>query len=267
MLFDWTVVKMYYHISPEGAEHPMYEIPATSFFDPAILQEALRLSGETVQANSKALPASFIGTSICKVSIVQLLFVSMYNRLLDMYPDNINYQVEMHDDHAHLGYKIKELRSVAVPTELDERKAFLLQHWEEYFTNFVTPAVELIAAAGDLKPDAIWQQFSGHLKMTQDFIADHMNMPQLTEQFLADGKLLAEFLDPVLFNRRRNPYYLQNPRYVENPYKLEEKWLMHSSCCMYDRRENGTKCYTCPRMTNEEREERKCEILATAAAH
>nr|WP_279590354.1 (2Fe-2S)-binding protein [Paenibacillus lupini] len=42
---------------------------------------------------------------------------------------------------------------------------------------------------------------------------------------------------------------------------------MHSSCCMYDRRENGTKCYTCPRMTSDEREERKSEILATAAVH
>mgnify|MGYP002398736794 CR=1 FL=1 len=266
-MFDFTIVKMYYHISPEGADHPIYEIPATGFFDPAILQEALLRSGETVQAISNALPASFIGTTLCKVSIVQLLFVSMYNQLMDMYPDNLNYQVEMHDDHAHIGYRIKEVRSVPVPIEPEARKAFLLQHWEEYFTNFITPAIEVIAAAGDLKPDAIWQQFSGHLKITQDFLADYMNMPPLTEQFLADGKLLAEFLDPALFNRRRNPYYLVNPRYVENPLKPEEKWLMHSSCCMYDRRENGTKCYTCPRMTHDEREARKCEMLATAAAH
>ncbi|WP_201007371.1 (2Fe-2S)-binding protein [Paenibacillus glycanilyticus] len=266
-LFDFSLVKMYYHISPEGAEHPIYDIPATGFFDPATLQEALKRSGETVQAISNALPASFIGTSLCKVSIVQLLFASMYNRLLDMYPDNMNYQVEMHDDHAHLGYKIKELRSIPVPTEPEERKAFLLQHWAEYFTNFVTPAIEAIAEAGDLKPDAIWQQFSGQLKMTQDFVAAHMQMPQLTEQFLADSKLLAEFLDPALFNRRRNPYYLANPRYVENPYNTEEKWLIPSSCCMYDRRENGTKCYTCPRMTHDEREARKCEILEEAAVH
>ncbi len=266
-MFDFSLVKMYYHISPEGAEHPIYDIPATGFFDPTTLQEALQRSGETVQAISNALPASFIGTSLCKVSIVQLLFASIHNQLIDMYPDNINYQVEMHNDHAHLGYKINELRSIPVPTEPEARKAFLLQHWAEYFTNFVTPAIEAIAAAGDLKPDAIWQQFSGQLKMTQDFIEAHMQMPQLTEQFLADGKLLAEFLDPALFNRRRNPYYLANPRYVENPYKPEEKWLIPSSCCLYDRRENGTKCYTCPRMTNDEREARKCEILAEAAVH
>lgn len=36
---------------------------------------------------------------------------------------------------------------------------------------------------------------------------------------------------------------------------------MRSSCCLFDRRVEGTKCYVCPRMTPEEREARAKEML------
>lgn len=259
-LFDFTIVKAYYHVSPEGAELPIYETMPTTFFDTAMLEETLRVSGKDAKATSQALPASFVGTSLCKLSLIQLLFAAQYDRLIDLSPDNLIYQVELHDDHAHLGYKIKEVRSVPIPSE--ERDSFLNQHWNEYFTSFITPAVEAIAAASDLKPEAIWQQFGGQITYLKDFLTANDKREEVIERFLNDSKLLAEYVDPALFNQRRNPYK-HTPRYIENPLNPEEQWLMQSSCCMYDRRENGTKCYTCPRMKPDEREARKIQMLAT----
>jgi ferric iron reductase protein FhuF len=260
-LFDFTMVKMYYHVSPEGAEHPIYEISPAAFFDDEVLRETLRVSGKDAKATSLALPASFVGTSLCKLSLIQLMFAAQNDRLIDLSPDNLIYQVELHDDHAHLGYRIREVRSVPIPAE--ERDSFLLQHWNEYFASFITPAVEAIAATSDLKAEAIWQQFGGQISYMKDFLVANEKRKEVIEKFLNDSKLLAEHLDPALFNQRRNPYK-HTPRYIENPFNPEEQWLMQSSCCMYDRRENGTKCYTCPRMKPDEREQKKSEMLANA---
>ncbi|WP_173275099.1 (2Fe-2S)-binding protein [Paenibacillus sp. NEAU-GSW1] len=266
-LFDFTIVKMYYHVSPEGADHPIYEVAADELFNSAMLQEALRMGGATVQATSLALPASFVGTSLCKLTLIQLLFASQVDRLIDLSPDNLIFQVELHDDHAHLGYKIKELRSVPLPADGEEhRRAFLLNHWREYFSSFITPAVEALAEAAELKPDAIWQQFGGQLTYLKDFLTSYLGEGAILDKFIRDSGQLIELLEPELFRRRRNPYQHLNPRYVENPLNPDEKWLMQSSCCLYDRRENGSKCYTCPRLTAEEREARACEMIEMAAA-
>jgi ferric iron reductase protein FhuF len=260
-LFDFTIVKMFYHVSPEGADLPKYETPATTFFEPAVLSETLFESGKDAHATSPALPASFIGTSLCKLALIQLQFAAQYDRLIDLSPENLTYQVELHDDHGHLGYRIREVRSIAIPSE--ERDAFLIRHWNQYFASFITPAVEAVAAASDLKPEAIWQQFGGQIAYMKDYLIANEKREGVIEKFLNDSKQLSE-LDPALFNQRRNPYQ-HKPRYLDNPLNVEEKWLMQSSCCLYDRRENGTKCYTCPQMTPAEREERKSAMLAAAA--
>lgn len=258
--FDFSVVKMYFHVSPEGAQQPIYELPASRLLEDEPLNELLSFTGRQVHAASLALPASFVGTSLCKLALIQLLFAAQYNRLIDLSLDNLVYQVEPHDDHAHLGYKIVQVRSAVIPS--GEREAFLKSHWERFFAQSITPAIEKMADASGLKPDAIWQQFGGQLTYVKEFLAANEAYRPLVEQFAADGRQLAE-LAPDLFRRRRNPFQ-HKPRYVENPLNPQEHWLMQSSCCMYDQREHGVKCYTCPRMTPAEREARKQDMLAAA---
>ena len=261
--FDFKMVKKYYHVSPEGAEHPVYQTAATDLFRPALLREALSESGNVVQATSLALPASFMGISLCRLSLIQLLFAAAYDRLIDLSPENLIYQVELHNKRAYLGYRIKEVRSVAIPSAPGDRDAFMTRHWQRYFTAFVTPALEKIAAAADLKAEAIWQQFGGQASHLKNFIQTHEPREAIVARFLRDCQRLGE-LPAEWFNRKRNPYP-HKPRYIENPLRAGEQWMLKSSCCLYDRRVNGTMCYTCPRMSAEAREQRKCELLAAAA--
>ncbi|MGO4372186.1 hypothetical protein AB4Z21_15720, partial [Paenibacillus sp. MCAF20] len=58
---------------------------------------------------------------------------------------------------------------------------------------------------------------------------------------------------------------IHTPRFIDNPWHPEKPLMMKSACCFYDCRVDGDKCYACPRMLPEEREERKKVVLATAA--
>ena len=257
---DFSIVKRYYHISPEGADHPFYEIPAERLLDPDSLKTTLRTCGEVVQATSDALPASFMGTTLCKLTLIQLLFAAQHDQFIDLSPGSLIFQLEMHDDHPHIGFKINSMHTEEIPRE--ERQAFLAERWTAAYQAFITPAVKAFAAASGLKPEAIWQQFGGQLTYLRDFLAANERREAVIGKFDQGGRWLAE-LDGALFEQRRNPFK-HNPRYVENPFKPGEQWLLHSSCCLYDRRENGRKCYTCPRMTDDEREARKREMLSAA---
>jgi len=258
---DFTLVNTYFHISPEGAEHPVFEVPALSLLDRGILPDLLEQGGKMVQAIGPVLPASFLGTSFCNLIATTIIFTAQYNRLLDLTLENMSFQIEPHDDHAHLGYRINELRWTDVPEE--NREAFLLAHWNEYIPRVVTPAVEIIARSAGAKPDMIWQQFGGQIAMIRDYILEHETSEAMIPRYVGDFRILKE-LAADLFGRRRNPF-IHTPRYVDNPYEPGAKYMLRSSCCMYDCREGGEKCYVCPKLTPAERETMREQIVTSMA--
>ena len=261
---DFSLINTYYHISPEGVKHPLAEMPAIHFFEPKLLTDMLQKAGDTVQAHGLELPASFFGTSLCHLCSTKLLFLAQHNVILDLSLEHLTFQLDAHGDHAHLGYKINELHYRPIPTE--DQEFILLQDWQSFIMNTVKPAVEAIAAAAGMKPTMIWHQFGGGMGMLRHFIHKNETREHVLEQFDRQFLLLSESISAELFNLRSNPFK-HMIRYADNPYQSGEKLVMHSSCCLYDRRENGKKCYTCPRMKEEERELKKAAIHASLSGH
>ncbi|WP_052343734.1 hypothetical protein [Bacillus massiliigorillae] len=260
-LFDFSLAKSYFHISPEGAHNPLEEMPATDFlYNPLRIKEMMLAAGKTVQAYGLDLPASFFGTSFCNLCLTKLLFLTQYNKVLDLSLENLTFQIEVHNDHSHLGYKINELQYQDVPIE--EEESFVLDDWQTFISSVVTPAVESIAQVADVKPSMIWLQFGGILGMVKDYMSKNERNEEIIARFNRQADLLSESLSPELFHRLRNPFK-HKIRYTDNPYQPGEQFIMRSACCLYDCRNNGKKCYVCPRLTEKEREKRKEEILAS----
>ncbi|PLT47761.1 hypothetical protein B8V81_0668 [Paenibacillus pasadenensis] len=261
--FDFGIIKMYYHISPEGADEPLFEMDADRFFDAESLGGALDLGGATVQATSRALPASFVGTTIGKLLLTQAYLYAMYESILDLSPERLAFQVEAHDDHAHLGFRIKELLPQPVPAERAEE--LLAAAWTDYVRSFVRPAVEAVAEASGLKAAAIWQQYGAMSEYMKEF-AGTMPLPEpVRERMALAFRVLAEGIPAEAFGTRRNPF-VHKARYCDNPYPTGgDKLMMQSSCCLYDQREGGQKCYTCPMLTPEQRAERRVQVQAELA--
>ncbi|MGO4538950.1 hypothetical protein [Paenibacillus sp. 2TAB19] len=259
---DFSLIKYFFHISPEGAEHPSYSLPAASFYDLEQAKQAVEYTGEFVQAIGTKTASSFMGMSFFNLAITKLLIGVLHNRSLDLPIDNLTYQLEKHDDHAHLGYRINEVRSVEIP-DGEARTTFIYNEMASYIENTVTPGIEAIAAAGNVKTAMIWTQFGTHALEVRDYVVDYIKHPGLLERFLHDFNILME-LPAELFKRSRNPF-IHTPRFIDNPWHPEKPLMMKSACCFYDCRVDGDKCYACPRMLPEEREERKKVVLATAA--
>ncbi|WP_138751225.1 IucA/IucC family C-terminal-domain containing protein [Paenibacillus sinopodophylli] len=263
-LIDFTLVESFFHISPQGAARPLLELPATDFHNREVAHHTLVRAGEMVQATSIQLAASFVGISFFNLCITNLIFAAQYNRFLDLSLQNLTYQLESHDDHAHLGFKINELRWVDVPLAQDERKAFLEEAFSSSFRNEINAIVEAVALGADVKSGMIWSQVGGHINEVHHYVVHNIKHPALVEAFERDLNVLLG-LAPDVFNRKRNPF-VHKPRYIDNPWAPEGgQLMMRSSCCMYDCKVDGQKCYTCPRMLPDEREERR--KLALAGAH
>lgn len=259
---DFSLVEMYFHISPEGMEEAVFQLPAAEFRNKEAMQIALAAGGQMVQATGNELAASFIGTSLCNACSVMLLMAAQYNRLLDLSMNNLTLQVELHDDHAHLGYKIESLRWQDLPQEEPAWSGFLLARMTDYITNEVVPAVEAIAEHAGVKNAMIWSQYAYQLAFVRDFVQENEPRQEVLARFLRGYELVTEGIPAEAFNRKRNPFLMTSPRFVDNPWEPEKPIMLRSSCCMYNCRVGGEKCYNCPKMTHDEREIRKAQVLA-----
>lgn len=262
---DFSLIKSFYHISPEGAEAPYYELPAALLLDRVRAFEALSEHGRLWKATGLELPASTLGGTFFNLTVMNLVFSAQFNLFVKLPLEALTLQLEEHHDHAHVGYKINTLETIDIPQSPAERERVMKTAWTEYMAVTVIPALNAIALAAEVKPDLIWNQFGGQIHSVRAYIREHVPAPGLADLIDAEFAIL-EALPADVFQRRRNPFH-HKPRYIDNPWSPPNgQYIVRSSCCMYDRRENGTKCYTCPMMLPEEREQRRQQVIAEQAA-
>lgn len=260
---DFSVIKDFYHISPEGADEPYYELLASGLTDAAAAAEALEQMGRLWKAVGMELPTSFTGITLFNLTVMNVFFSASHNVFLRVSLNDMTFQLEQHDDHAHYGFKLHALEPVALPSDEMERTELLVREWTALFQETILPAVNGIAAAGGLKPDLIWNQFGGGMHGVIAYVRQAFDIPGLADRMDAEFAIL-EGLPADVFQRRRNPF-LHKPRYIDNPWDPDHPQMLRSSCCMYDRRENGSKCYNCPQMLPQERDERRKQVLEELA--
>lgn len=263
MNIDFTLLRSFYHISPEGADHPSFEMPAADFLHPDKAREAMLELGKLYRAVGMELPVSFTGMTFFNLCMTRLLANAQSDRPLRLALTDLTFQLEQHDDHAHAGYRVDKLVGLEPPEDPRLRESFGRDSWIGLFRDTITPAVEAVAAAAGYKPAMIWNQFGAQIHSVRQYVHDYLGaqQPGLPELFDREFRLL-ESLPAEAFNRSRNPF-VHTPRYIDNPWSPPEgRYILRSACCMYDRRENGEKCYNCPNMRPEEREERRKLALA-----
>ena len=263
---DFTLSNRLFRISAAGLNAPAYEMPATYWLEPNKALEALKVGGVMSKAIGLKLPVSYAGLSVINLVIAQLLFLARYDHWLDLPLDHLTFQMEEKHGYMQTGYRIHTLSRLDLPRRDDQRKTILEHKWRQFIQRHVRPAVEAIANAAGHKPDMIWNQAGGRLAAIRDYVRKNETAADddFLERFDWHADILSRGLAPSDFARKRNPFCWL-PRYTDNPWQPGGYMIIRSSCCMFDCRQGGQKCYNCPRLTKEERDIRRAAVLADAA--
>jgi hypothetical protein len=259
--WDFAIPDRLFRISTEDGTAPAYRMPAEGWQDRSQAEEALRMAGDWTAATGMELPASMAGLSLLNLCATVLLFQSRIDRWLDLRLEGLTFRMEQLNGHVRLGYRIDDLRWLEIPSH--RRGEFLEERWTSYLQLQIRPAVEMIASAAGVKEGLVWNQYGGQLIGLREYLVREETGDVFRERFDTGVSLLAERLPSSVFGTKRNPF-LHRPRYIDNPWQPGGSMVVRSSCCMYDRRQGGDKCYNCPRLTETERERRRQSILSQA---
>ncbi|MDF2671085.1 MAG: hypothetical protein K0R67_3391 [Paenibacillus sp.] len=259
---DLSMLNHFFHISLTGEADAVTTVPATDLLQKEQMDAIIQQSSTLLKATGTELAASFVGMAFFGVCASVQLILAANNRFLDLSLDNLDFQIDMHDDHIHGCFKIRELKWKDAPPDAEDREAWLVAELSSFYASQIRPVIQSAAVSAGVKPDLIWAQYGARMAFALEYVEGIEKRTDVLERFRQDYQTLARLVPADTFERRKNPFE-HKPRYIDSPSEAGKKLMMRSSCCMYDRRENGEKCYTCPMMLPEEREARRIRIEAS----
>lgn len=261
---DFTQISQYLHVSPEGAEQPVLELPAAELLKKEKALPVLEQCGQIVKAIGSELPVSYVGLAVNKLVLANLVAAARFHRAIDLSLDLLTFQLEIRNGFPQMGFKMNRFIWHEVPKEPLEREAYLAEALTGFLRQQALPLIDSLADSAGVKPDLLWNQFASQSYSYRAYLFSGEVDQEILEQYDRDFAVLKN-LSPEVFNRRRNPYVFR-PRFVDNPWNPDKPTVIRSSCCMYYRREGGKKCYSCPLLTEDQRKAQYDEIKAAAAA-
>ncbi|MCD9020468.1 IucA/IucC family C-terminal-domain containing protein [Cohnella silvisoli] len=260
---DLTLAEQHFHISTKGSDNPLLSFAAAELLQPEPMKELLQKGSLLIKGIGLELAVSFVGLAFFGLAATKQVMMSQYNRILDLSLDNLTIQLESHGDHAHVVFKINELKWTDLP--LDDRESAIRTEWSKYFADTMNPLIEAAAGAAGLKSAMIWNQYGARIAYLMDYLRQIVPDGPLRELIESDYKLLAG-MPGETFDRRKNPFDY-TPCYLDSPYKPGTQMILRSACCMYYKREEGVKCYNCPILKDEERAAFRLKIEAARQDH
>ncbi|WP_186438317.1 (2Fe-2S)-binding protein [Cohnella terricola] len=255
---DLSFIEDHFHISATGLESSLLSVPASQLLEASSMRDALEKDSSIINGVGLELAVSHFGLAFFGLAASQLIVMSRYNRILDLSIDNLTMQIEDRAPYPAIVFIYHELRWTELPEE--GRENAVKAEWTRYFRNTLNPLIESAASAAGLKPALIWNQYGARILYVLSVLRKTVPEGAMKQTIEDDFRLLTS-LPGETFNRRKNPFD-HSPCYLDSPYEPGGKIMIRSGCCMYYRRESGTKCYNCPILKDRERAEMKARIEA-----
>jgi siderophore-iron reductase FhuF len=256
---DLTLLEEHFNISTTGSDEAAHAIAASDVMHNADMKEFLHQGSVLLRGIGLELAVSCIGLAYFGLAAAQQYVMSQYNRILDLSLENLTIQLESHANYASVAFKINEWTWTELPAV--HRDAAITVAWEQLFSQTLNPLIEATSSAGGLKPSLIWNQYGARMTYMKGFLREQVTGVQ-TRQRLEDDLMLLTNLPASTFNLNRKNPFEHTPCYIDSPTQTGKQVMLRSSCCMYYRREEGVKCYSCPLLKEDERAERKKVLQA-----
>ncbi|MBE1446508.1 (2Fe-2S)-binding protein [Paenibacillus sp. OAS669] len=178
--------------------------------------------------------------------------------------DNMEVQIYDSGRRIALAFRMKEWRGEPLtwPNRNDRSKEAMIQ----FYGQQVKPLLESLAGTVSISSGILWATMITRMHYAMDRWYKEAHSEESLVRLKQDMDTLLHGLDPALFGRSRSPFDIRF-RMMENPRVPGEQMRIKPVCCLaYKTDTDHGYCYTCPRLTEAEREE-KVQRIKMEAGH
>jgi len=219
----------------------------------------IRAYMQIIKTDDPAAAGTYFFSWFRAVCLAQQYAVSVHDASLDLTLSNLTVQIYPKNNAYWFAFRCNDIREYHAPSGC--RKTWLKEVFTSLYRDQVRPLIESVSRSARVNNGLLWGQFPTGFHHYLDLFQEHVGDDSKRRQIEDDYRFLRKELEGAVFGRKKNPFDAKI-RLIENPWEPGKHLHMKTACCMYYRTEGGDYCYTCPRLTEAERDGRKAAILA-----
>ncbi|GAB2670691.1 (2Fe-2S)-binding protein [Paenibacillus thermoaerophilus] len=244
---------------------PIVALPSAELADPKRMLELLNVYAPLIKAKDLQAAAAYFANWCAGLAVAQQFCASVWNCVLDLSADNLEIALYADGGYGRFAYVLREWKE-NVPDSDAGRDGWLSSELSRFYGGTLRPMFEAAAQASGLTVGHLWGMIPTKLNYYMRALKEEPKLVPSMERLTADYMLLRKGIDArEVFGRAKNPLDV-NGRPIESLLDPDQQVYMKNVCCLYYRTEGGSYCYTCPRMKESERAERRAAARAEQEA-
>lgn len=253
-----------YDLFTEPRENTVYRCLATDLLKEENMKSLLAFYTPLVKGKEQSVGEAYM-TSWFRGPMLGLLYIlSAWNKTPNLSLNNLTVEVysDTYNDFKYYrcGFLLHEFELEEGPEQPIERNEWAKEKLSQYFEYTIRPVFESIAKVGSLGVAMLWGQLPTSLQYGYDTLMNSDQSDQLKQQVTINFESV-KLLEAEIFGRKRNPFDVK-VRLTESMDNPDRQIKLKNACCMYYLVEDGSYCFSCPRIKESEREERRVACRA-----
>jgi hypothetical protein len=253
----WGDLSSYFNLHTQQQGNAECTIVGEALTEKKVMQRFLTDYGEFIEAEELPVAAAYFVSWFGDVVAGLLYSVSVHNTAPNLSLTNLQVHLIPEQGFTRIAFELSEDQLDHAP---GERQTIDWTVWrEQVFSGFyketVSPLLLCVSEASGIQLGALWGQLptalQNYREKLQTLFSSQGNASLLS--YLAeDDAFMCNELNPEAFRRSKNPLQAK-VRFLEHPLEAGKKLAIKNTCCLQYKRTNRSYCYTCPRLSKQDR--------------
>lgn len=251
-----AVLARQYRITTKEPANVIFSCDLSELLDEEKLEQFMDIYRPVIKALDKAVIGTYL-ISYCSFLCAAFQY-SLWssNSALNVGLHNVMLYITETEGKAGMEFRLKKIQVDACLHE--ERGAWRERILSSYYRYEVTPLIKAVSLATGVSCGQLWGQLVTRMHYAKDqWDKEAENEDRL--RVISDDFHFLLSMEARLFDRSKNPFAIRF-RMVDHP-NYSEPLRLKASCCLAFRTDTCYGyCYTCPRLSDKDREEMKQQI-------
>ncbi|WP_310828817.1 (2Fe-2S)-binding protein [Paenibacillus pedocola] len=208
--------------------------------------------------------ASYFAGSFGNVALAVQYAISVYSAMPKVSLSDLSVHLIPAEGYWRVAFSLDTWTFSPAPADPEQRISWRNGRLTQFYQETAAPLLSVLSNVTGLGISEIWGQLPTKFNYYIEMLAAGSNNG-LMQTIQADYRYLTDEMPAAVFQLARNPFHVK-VRKVEALADPASTVQMRNRCCLYYRTEGGSYCYTCPRLTEEERAKRRAEYRNSTAS-
>ncbi|QSF42540.1 (2Fe-2S)-binding protein [Paenibacillus tianjinensis] len=208
--------------------------------------------------------ASYFAGSFGNVALAMQYAISVYSVMPEVSLSSLSVHLIPAEGYWRVAFSLDTWTFSPAPADAEQRICWRNGRLTQFYQETAAPLLSVLSKVSGLGPSEIWGQLPTKFNYYIEMLAAGRHSG-LIQTIQADYRYLTDEMPAAVFKLARNPFHVK-VRKVEALADPASKVQVRNRCCLYYRTKGGSYCYTCPRLTEEERAKRRAEYRNNTAS-